>query len=156
MQNHCRIAAMVSSVNVLRGRRGGNAEKYLACDSNEDQRDDVDALKNQNVEGRGAVGITHLDEKMPRPRPPLTAAKTGTQLHPTRTTTVSWTVVQIPSVASIAKRRRPRRQHLRWVAERPAVLDGFKRVGNDSAVGDDGLAVDPLARLPVLPRSRAS
>ena len=63
MQNHCRIAAMVSSVNVLRGRRGGNAEKYLACDSNEDPLDDVDALKNQNVEERGTVGIDTLERE---------------------------------------------------------------------------------------------
>ena len=53
----CRIAAMVSSVNVLRGRRGGNAAKSLVRDTNEDPLDDVDVLVNQNVDERGAVGI---------------------------------------------------------------------------------------------------
>ena len=48
---------------------------------------------------------------------------------------------------------------LRRVAERLAVLDGFKHVSEpDVAVGDDdvGLAVEPCARLPVLLRMRAS
>ena len=48
---------------------------------------------------------------------------------------------------------------LRRVAERLAVLDGFKHVLEpDLAVGDDdvGLDVEPCARLPVLLRMRAS
>ena len=102
-------------------------------------------------------GEAHLNEKRPLLRPQLTAAKTGTQLHPTRTTTVSWTAAGIPSAASTIKRRRLRRQHLPACGRTLTALGGFKHVL------DPGLSSETMfgplsnsARLPVLLRMRAS
>ena len=152
LQNHApdRINRF-SAERVARETRRERREVVGVRDSHEDPLDNVDVWENANVEERGAVGIDTLE----REEAPAAAAvdrrkdrnAVAPNPHDDRVVDSHRNTVRCVDHQEAS----PRVDNIcRCVAERLAVLDGFKCVlEHDLAVGDDdvGLVVEPCARV---------